>query len=118
MGSHGHGAWPSHGPPRSGTQLGADRREPRAPVVPERGVGVRRRLEGPARGVLIMLFAIALIVLGVVALAVLELWLFWRFGEREGHRQGRRAGRPLSQSRLDGAATVPDRRLAPGNRAD
>ena len=37
-----------------------------------------------------MLFAIALIVLGVVGLAVLELWLFWRLGEREDHRRGRR----------------------------
>ena len=30
-----------------------------------------------------MLFAIALIVPGVGRLAVLELWLFWRLGERE-----------------------------------
>jgi hypothetical protein len=65
-----------------------------------------------------MLFAIALIVLGVVGLAVLELWLFWRLGEREDHRRGVgvRERRPLSQSRLDRAGTVPDRGLAPGNR--
>ena len=49
-----------------------------------------------------MLFAIALIVLGVVGLAVLELWLFWRLGEREDHRRGRR--RPRAPTARTGSA--------------
>ena len=57
-----------------------------------------------------MLFAIALNVLGVVGLAVLE--------KITGGRVGVRKRRPLAQDRLDRAATVPDRWLAPGNRAD
>jgi hypothetical protein len=46
-----------------------------------------------------MLLTIALILAAMVSLAALELWLFWRLGERDERRRTRiRAEQPMRRS--------------------
>jgi hypothetical protein len=53
-----------------------------------------------------MAIAITLITAAMIALATLELWLFWTLGEREDARRRAEAGDPLP--------TTADPPLAPG----
>src|SRR5436305_2518597 len=58
---------------------------------------VRVRKCTPATGKeLLMLITIGVILVATIAVAALEIWLFWRLGEREDRRrsQGRTAHRP------------------------
>ena len=43
-----------------------------------------------------MTLTIALITVGMIVLAGLELWLFWSIGERDDRRQRRRAAKPAA----------------------
>lgn len=51
-----------------------------------------------------MLLAIALIVLGVISVAALELWLFWQLGEREDRRPARRRPQAPTSQRVGSTA--------------
>lgn len=63
-----------------------------------------------------MLITIGAILVAMVAVAALEIWLFWRLGEREDRRrsQGRTAHRPWTGAGNDVARRSPSGRDNPG----